>query len=98
VAGTIPGAEEGSITLVHNRRRVVSAAVTSEVAGLFDDLQQELHQGPCLDAMYHQQTVRVDDLATDPRWPELTHRAAAELGLASMLSFQLFVRDNDLGP
>jgi transcriptional regulator with GAF, ATPase, and Fis domain len=47
--------------------------------------------------MYQQQTVRVDDLAADPRWPELTRRATAELGVASMLSFQLFVHDNDLG-
>ncbi len=97
VAGTIPGAEEASISLVQGRRRVMSAAVTSERARRFDDLQQETGQGPCLDAMYEQVTVRVDDLATDPRWPELARRATAELGVRSMLCFQLFVHGSDLG-
>lgn len=97
VPGTIPGAEEATVSLVHNRRRVLSAAFTSERARRFDELQQETQQGPCLDAMYQQQTVRVDDLAADPRWPQLARRATEELGVASMLSCQLFVHANDLG-
>ncbi|MCF6507231.1 GAF and ANTAR domain-containing protein [Blastococcus sp. MG754426] len=96
-AGTVPGAEEATVSLVQGRRRVVSAAATGERARRFDELQQEVGQGPCLDAMYEQVTVRVDDLATDPRWPELARRAPAELGMASMLCFQLFVRESDLG-
>ena len=97
VPGTIPGAEEATISLVQNRQRVQSAAFTSEHARRLDELQQETRQGPCLDAMYQRQTVRVDDLATDPRWPELARRATEELGVASMLSIQLFVHANDLG-
>ena len=97
VVGTIPGAEDATVGLVQNRQRVLSAAFTSDRARRFDELQQETRQGPSLDAMYQQQTVRVDDLATDPRWPELARRAAEELGVASMLSIQLFVRANDLG-
>ena len=97
VPGTIPGAEDATVSLVQNRRRVVSAAFTSARARRFDELQQETGQGPCLDAMYQQETVRVDDLAADPRWPELARRATAELGVASMLCFQLFVHANDLG-
>ena len=97
VPGTIPGAEDATVSLVQNRRRVVSAAFTSDRAHRFDELQQETHQGPCLDAMYQQQTVRVDDLAADQRWPELARRVAEDLGVASMLSFQLFVHANDLG-
>lgn len=97
VPGTIPGAEDATVSLVHNRKRVLSAAFTSERARRFDELQQETHQGPCLDAMYLQQTVRVDDLSADARWPQLARRATVELGVASMLSFQLFVHANDLG-
>jgi transcriptional regulator with GAF, ATPase, and Fis domain len=97
VRGTIPGAEEATVSLVHSRRRVVSAAATGDLARRFDLLQQETHQGPCMDAMYEQQTVRVDDLAADPRWPELARRATAELGVGSVLSFQLFVHEDDLG-
>ncbi|MGY1696587.1 GAF and ANTAR domain-containing protein [Geodermatophilus sp. SYSU D00814] len=97
VRGTIPGADEATISLVQGRRRVVSAAATGERARRFDDLQQQVGQGPCLDSMYEQVTVRVDDLATDPRWPELGRRAPSELGVASILCFQLFVHESDLG-
>jgi GAF domain-containing protein len=76
---------------------MVSAAATSELARRLDDLQQETHEGPCLDAMYEQHTVRVDDLAHDPRWPLLGPRVIAELGMASMLCLQLFVHEGDLG-
>jgi GAF domain-containing protein len=96
VVGTIPGAEEASITLVQARHRVMSAAVTGDLARRFDELQQETGQGPCMDAMYNQETVRVDDLAADQRWPDLAHRAV-QLGVCSMLSFQLFVDSGDLG-
>jgi GAF domain-containing protein len=96
VVGTVPGADEATISLVEGRRRVVSAAASSEAARRFDDLQQETQQGPCLDAMYEHGTVRVDDLTRDPRWPELARRAG-QLGLSSMLCFQLFVIGDDLG-
>ena len=75
---------------------MVSAAATGEPARRFDELQQELGQGPCLDAMYEQATVRVDELAGDPRWPDLGRRATAELGVAGVLCIQLFVRRSDL--
>jgi len=97
VRGTIPGADDATISLVQGRRRVSSAAATGERARQFDDLQQEVGQGPCLSSMYDQVTVRVDDLASDPRWPELGRRATAELGVASMLCIQLFVDESDLG-
>lgn len=96
VVGTMPGVQEATISLVQGRRSVVSAAATSEVARRFDDLQQATGQGPCLDAMYEHETVRVDELATDTRWPELGRRVT-EQGLHSALCIQLFVRGNDLG-
>ena len=96
VVHEVPGAEEATISLVHGRRRVVSAATSSEVARRFDDLQEETGQGPCMDAMYEHETVRVDDLRSDPRWPELGRRVD-ELGLVSALCIQLFVEGDDMG-
>ncbi|MGY1604384.1 GAF and ANTAR domain-containing protein [Geodermatophilus sp. SYSU D00815] len=96
VRGAIPGAEEASISLTQGRRRVVSSVATSELARRFDDLQQETGQGPALDAMYEHETIRVDDLTGDGRWP-LLGRRAAEIGVASALCFQLFVAGEDLG-
>lgn len=62
VVGTVPGAEEASVSLAQRGRRVVSAAATGDLPRRFDDLQQETRQGPCLDAMYEHETIRVVDL------------------------------------
>ncbi len=92
----VPGADEATITMVRARRHVYSAAATGDLAAWFDVLQNETGQGPCLDAMWQQQTVRVDDLAADPRWPVLGPRAG-ERGVGSMLCLQLFVHEDTLG-
>jgi GAF domain-containing protein len=92
----VPSADEATITMVRARRQVYSAAATGDLARWFDVLQDETGEGPCLDAMWREQTVRVDDLASDPRWPVLGPRAA-ERGVGSMLCFQLFVHEDTLG-
>ena len=92
----ITGVEEGSISVVFGRRRVTSQAPTGELPLQVDAIQEETQQGPCLDAAYEQQTVRVDDLATEGRWPLFAQRASAA-GAASMLSLQLYVEGDNLG-
>lgn len=93
----IPGAEEGSISVVTGKREVTSRH--PQGGGLpaqVDALQMETGQGPCLDAAYRHQTVRVADMTVEDRWPEFACRAAA-LGVMSMLCFQLYVERDDLG-
>jgi hypothetical protein len=43
-----------------------------------------------------QLTVRVEDMSYEDRWPQFTRRAA-HLGIGSMLAYQLFVHQDDLG-
>ena len=93
---TVPHAEECSISYVIGRRRVEPRAATSELPRLLDALQQELQQGPCLDAAWEEEVVRVDDLRSDERWPEFA-RQASDHGMRSMMCFQLFVVGDQLG-
>ena len=92
----VPGADEGSISVVVGRRNVFSEAPVGDLPLRIDALQYETGQGPCLDAAYEQHTVRVDDLAKEQRWPRFASRAS-ETGAASMLSLQLFVEGDNLG-
>jgi len=92
----VPGADEATITMVRKDGHCYSAAATSALASDFDVLQDETGEGPCLDAIWQQETVRVDDLGSDPRWPVLGPRAA-ERGVGSMLCLQLFVHRDTLG-
>ena len=96
VVEMVPGAEDATITVAEQRKSARSAAASSERARLFDVFQSETRQGPCLDALFEQQTLRVNDLATEERWPDLSARVQ-ELGARSMVCFQLFVTGNTLG-
>ncbi|RKT76633.1 GAF domain-containing protein [Terracoccus luteus] len=92
----IPGVDEASLSIVTGRRRVEARHPSGDLPRRVDAMQNETGQGPCLDAIYSHRVVRVDDMATESRWPEFTPRAVA-LGAVSMLSFQLFVVADTLG-
>ena len=94
--GTVPNAEECSISYVIARKRVEPRASTSDLPGKVDALQREIQQGPCLDAVWDAEFVRVDDVRADERWPEFAAKAS-DLGIGSMLCFQLFVEGDQLG-
>ena len=93
---TVPGAQEGSVTLVTGRRRVLSQAASSALPEQVDAVQEEVGQGPCLETAFEEHTVFVPDLASDVRWPRFSARAVS-LGVCSMLSFQLYVEADNLG-
>lgn len=95
-AGTIPGAQHASISAVKARREVVTLAATGELPRAVDRAQYETGQGPCLDSLFEQRTVRLSDVGAEERWPQFCARAA-ERGMGSMLSLQLFVDGDDLG-
>ncbi|MET9271413.1 GAF and ANTAR domain-containing protein [Kribbella sp. NPDC003557] len=92
----VPGAEHGSIADVIAHRRIQHKAASSDLARGVDLLMQETGQGPCLDAAWEHTTVRVDDTSTEQRWPRFA-KLAAEAGVRSMLSIQLYVKADDLG-
>lgn len=90
----IVGGDSASITSVRSGRATTTAA-TSAIPEQADALQYATAEGPCLDAIRQQTTFRVDDLATDPRWPRFGRQAAADLGMRSMLAHFLPV-DNEV--
>jgi len=92
----VPGAENAAIILVLGRKTVHSRAATGPRARRMDELQTELQDGPCLTAIWEQETVYIPDMATETRWPRFA-AAAAEAGVAAMLCFQLFVHGDTLG-
>ena len=91
----VPGTEECGISLVAGKK-VSSRAPVGELPRLLDELQERLGEGPCLDALMKHRTVRLDDIASEERWPRFC-RQATEAGVGSMLSFQLFVTAGSLG-
>jgi len=91
----VSGARYAGITLV-NARKVSTPAATSELVERIDQIQYETGQGPCLESAARHQTVRSDDLREEARWPRFARRAA-DLGVVSMLSVQLFAGAESFG-
>jgi transcriptional regulator with GAF, ATPase, and Fis domain len=93
---TVPGAQYAGISRIQRHSVVTTLAATAELPRAVDQAQYDCGQGPCLDTLYHEKTVRLSDLTTERRWPEFTCRAR-ELGVGSMLAVQLSVQSDGLG-
>jgi len=92
----IDGADLAGITLVTRNASLSTPAATDQLVRTIDRVQYEVREGPCLSAAWERITVRADDLRTETRWPEFARRAV-DLGVQSMLAFQLYVRDEVMG-
>jgi hypothetical protein len=84
----VPGIEHASVSITSKNGRIQTLAPTDLVAIQADELQYELGEGPCLDAVLDKPVVQVDDIRTDLRWPAYGPRAAKELKMGSQLAFQ----------
>lgn len=85
---TLPSAVGCSISLQRPDGGFATPAAAGPAARILDDVQYAQDDGPCQSAARTGRPQRVDDLATDPRWPELVRRAA-DAGVASLLSVPL---------
>jgi GAF domain-containing protein len=92
---TVPGAVGAGVSIMDERGRRSSGSTDARVERA-DALQYEFDQGPCLAAAAARQLVRVDDLATDRRWPRWA-AAVAPLGLRAAMSAPLVAGDTSLG-
>ncbi|WP_167736201.1 GAF and ANTAR domain-containing protein [Nocardioides sp. 503] len=93
----LSGCDSVGISIVHRDGRVETDACTDDRAARADQLQYEIGEGPCLDAVWQEQTTHTPDLMLDARWPRWGPQVAAETGLRSVLAFQLFTTEDTLG-
>jgi GAF domain-containing protein len=93
----VSGAEHCAISLVHRYRHIDTPAASGDVPRRVDQLQYELEEGPCLEAIHDHDQVDSPDIATDARWSAWGTRVATELGIRSMLCFRLFTNEETMG-
>lgn len=85
---SVPCAIGAGVTLIDANARQSSAAASDEIVERADALQYDLGQGPCLSAWATGETVLVQDIAADERWPDWSG-AVAPLAVASSISVPL---------
>lgn len=99
----LDGVDHAGITLVrrpragHRPEHFESAAATGTVPTRFDVLQHEHGEGPCFDAIWSHQTVRIVDVVSELRWPALMAAVREQTPIRSVLSIQLFTDGQELG-
>lgn len=91
----VPGVRWAGVSMIEGRT-VTPRAPSDAVVAELDRLQTELDEGPCLSSLREHRTVLIEDMATETRWPRFA-AAAVELGARSLLSFQLYVLQQNLG-
>jgi len=85
---SLPAAIGAGVTLLDANAHKTSTAFSDAVVERVDLAQYKLEQGPCLSAWATAETVVVNDIAQDTRWP-LWSRAVSSLAVAASISAPL---------
>src|SRR4051794_29841102 len=80
-ANNVPGADLASITLRNSEGHLSTLAATDSLAEQADNLQYELREGPCYDAVTTDRFVLINDLSA-AKYPHYGLRAVG-LGLGA---------------
>jgi GAF domain-containing protein len=96
-ARAVPNAIGAGLTLIRRDGRPMTLAASNELAAHVDALEYEAGEGPCLDAIEHDDINVVTDLATDDRWPKFADRAVRETPVRSMLGVRIHLGASDRG-
>jgi hypothetical protein len=85
------------VTLIrHGGSTFDTAGPTSDVVRRVDELQNQLREGPCVEASTQSRTLVSNDVASDTRWRRWGPRAA-DLGLRSVLSSEIHAGGRRIG-
>ncbi|MCT1803042.1 MAG: histidine kinase [Kocuria rhizophila] len=93
---TVPSATGAGFSLLDEDGKRLSSASTDPTVEAIDALQYELGQGPCLSAWATGEPQRVDDTATETRWPDWIG-AVSSMGIGSILSSPMIYRGRHVG-
>jgi ANTAR domain len=89
-AELVPGAQYAGITVIQRRRLSETAAATHRYPVLIDEIQNRCQQGPGLSAGALQESIRVDNLVGDDRWPLYREETLKQTPIRSILSVGMF--------
>lgn len=96
IKDSIPGTVGAGVSVLDARGRRISRGVTDAVVEQADALQYELGEGPCLTAWAAEESILVDDVRTDDRWPRWS-AAVKGLPIRSVVSVALVSEKKCIG-
>jgi ANTAR domain/GAF domain len=84
----VDGCDHAAVS-VTSRGRLHVGPASDAVARQADQLQHELNEGPCLDAVHARGNVTTQDLGREPRWRQWCPRVVERLGVRAAKSLLL---------
>lgn len=93
---TIGTCEHAGVSVM-DRRRIRSIAASDAVPEAVDHVQDEVQEGPCLDALVEHEVFVTAALSQEERWPSFSRRAFEASGVESIMSFRLYSDGETLG-
>jgi hypothetical protein len=93
----VPGCDHASIVTMRAGEKSVCEAASDDVARRVDELEREVDEGPCLDAILTQRFECDPDITQDPSWPRLAARVVAETPVRGMVGYRILVGDRKAG-
>jgi len=77
--------------------RVRTLAASSDLLRIIDDMQFQLHEGPCFEVLERDAAVTANDLASDQRWPHWGTLISKRTGVRASMSHRRFTSQDSLG-
>lgn len=96
IKDAVPGTVGAGVSLLDSGGRRTSSGFTDRVVEQADARQYELGEGPCLTAWAAEETVLLEDVRTDQRWPEWS-AVVSSLPVRSVVSAPLFAGKECIG-
>jgi hypothetical protein len=92
----VPGCDHACVTLLTGGRFRTTAA-TDDVARRIDELERELNDGPCVDAIIEEAYQHDPDLCDGSQWPELARRVILETPVRGMIGYRIVLNKRKVG-
>lgn len=92
----VPGCDHASLML-RRRKQYDTVAATSDIAARIDELERQLGQGPCVDAIDEQLPQIEADLAAGSSWPQLAQEVLGTTPVRGVMAFRLLIDQNKIG-
>jgi hypothetical protein len=96
-AQAVPHALAAGLTLVRGHHPPVTLAASDALARQVDAIENETGEGPCIDALEHDDLTHSLDLAAEHRWPKFTERALRETPVRTMFGVRVQLGGADRG-
>lgn len=96
IKDSVPGTIGAGVSVLDSQGRRTSHGATDRVVEEADALQYELGEGPCLTAWAAEESILVDDVRTDDRWPRWS-AAVQGLPIRSVVSAALVADKESAG-